>query len=110
MVLHEVHHRKRSRSATNEFDPLRACALLRISIRAARYHDAELVSVGIGQDHPTDVAFADTSYEIATELESAFGDVVGVVGIEIDVASSRSPVLGVGALKGEIGPSPRRVT
>lgn len=82
---------------------------LRISVGSAGDHDTKLVSIRIGEYDPTDVALAGSSHEVAAELERTFGNVVGIVGVKIDVAPSWSTILCLTTLKCEIGAAARGV-
>jgi hypothetical protein len=97
--------------ALRRFDTARLRAvLLRNSIRTTRYNHAKFVSVGIGEHHPADTAFAHSSYEITAELESALSDVVRVVRVEVNVTATRCKDVVVAALKRDVWSSARWVS
>jgi hypothetical protein len=77
--------------------------LLRIAIRAARHHDAKLISVGIAEDNPANSVVVEASHEVGSELEGTFSHVVRIVGVEINVAASGGEVTRLAPLKRHVG-------
>lgn len=69
------------------------------TVRTARDDDAEFVSVGVREHYPANIAFAGASYEVAAELKSPFGNVIGVVRVEVNVTTGGGDVVDVAGLK-----------
>ena len=78
------------------------CVALRNPIRTTRYDNAKFVSVRIGQHDPADPTFAYSPHEFTAELESPFGNVVGIVRVKVNVASPESEIINVAALKRDV--------
>src|SRR5580658_1309140 len=83
-------------------------SLLRNSVRP-RHDNAELVTVGIGEHHPTDVTVTGSSHEIPSQLQSSFRDVIRIVGIELNVRTTANHIVDISALKRQVRPSTGRV-